>query len=144
MLDFTCYVHIPRINITGDDHLYIAGYKSGDDTGANVTFGRQSDTGTGSGLPSGSSQRKHPSSHRGTRARQLLLPASGGKERIGAFYCEAQKDGITERIPAIIMAANSKSSVVIIQLLYLWIYKTCTKIMGQISKYCTLFFSSFV
>ena len=76
-----------------------------------MTFGRQSSTDTGTGLPSGSNQRDHPSF--GSRARQLLLPASGGIERIGAFYCEAQKDGITERIPAIIMAANSKSSVVI-------------------------------
>ena len=111
MLDLTCFVSIPRISITGD--VFIGGY-SGDDTGDRLTFGRLSDTGTGSGLPSGSLQQDHL----GRRARQLLLPASGGIDRIGAFYCEAQKDGITERIPAIIMAANSKSSVVI-QLLYL-------------------------
>ena len=117
MLDFNCIVHIARIAITEDDND-IGGYKRGEDIGASVTFGRESDTGTGRDLPTGSSQQDHPTS--GSRTRLLLLPASGGIERIGAFYCQAQKGGITERIPAIIMAANSKSSVVI--QLYLWIY----------------------
>ena len=109
VLDVTCFVSSPRISTTA--YMFIGGYKSGDDTDAIVTFGRQSDTDTGTELPSGSRQRDHPNI--GSRARLLNLPKSGGIERIGALYCEAQKDGITERIPAIIMAANSKSSVVI-------------------------------
>ena len=137
VLDVTCFVSKPRISITGDNTLFIGGYKSGDDTDAIVPFGRQSDTGTGSGLPTDSRQED---SRTGGGNRLLRLPASGGIERIGAFYCEAQKDDIAERIPAIIMANNSKSSLVIIQLLCLWNYETCTQIMGQISKYCTFFF----
>ena len=111
MLDVTCFVSRPRISITGDTNLFIGGYKSGDDTDASVTFGRQRSTDTGTGLPSGSNQRDHPSF--GSRARQLLLPASGGIERIGAFKCEVEKEGLEHTIPAIIMADNSKSSVVI-------------------------------
>ena len=86
--------------------MLIGGYKSGADKDASVSFGRESDTGTGTGLPSGSSERNHPDPR--TFARQLLLPQSGGNQRIGAFYCQADKAGIEEKIVTTIMSRNSK------------------------------------
>ena len=106
-LDITCFVNKARITIDGDNNLYIGGYKSGDDTDATVTFGRLSVTANGvTGLPTGKEIQPHP--HVRT-AKKLLLPESDAATRIGAFYCEAQKDGnVNEKIPAIIMASNSK------------------------------------
>ncbi len=108
VLDFTCFNNNPRININGNNGLLIGGYKSGSDTDASVSFGRTSDTGTGNGLPTGSSERDHHA----TPARLLYMPNSGGVSRIGAFYTVAQKAGQTERITTIIMAQNSKGCTV--------------------------------
>ena len=96
-----------RIDINGDNGMLIGGYKGGLDTDAIVLFGRTSDTGTSNGLlalPSDSFERDHIS----ISARLLYMPQSGGVERIGAFYCEAHKGGVTERIDTIIMSASSK------------------------------------
>ena len=87
--------------------MFIGGFRSGDDTDATVTFGRTSDTGTSNGilaLPANSDEREH----RGTTASLLFMPQSGGVSRIGAFYCEANKNGVTERIHTIIMSTESK------------------------------------
>ena len=106
-LDFTCFVSKPRISITGANNLFIGGYISGDSNDdITVTFGRESDTGSGSELPLSSESIAHPNVY---NAMQLTMPMSGGVTRIGAFYCKAQKGNIIERIPAIIMASNSKS-----------------------------------
>ncbi|XP_072041905.1 uncharacterized protein [Amphiura filiformis] len=106
VLDITCFSNNARININGDDRMFIGGYKSGDDRDASISFGRTSDTGTGDGLPTGYSiNEEHPSPS--VSARRLLMPSSGGVERIGAFYCQAEKAGETERITTIIMAENS-------------------------------------
>ena len=83
--------------------MYIGGYKSGSDTSATVSFGRVTFTGTGEGLPDGDER-----DHLLTMATRKYLPASSGVQRIGAFYCEAEKDGIIERINTIIMAETSK------------------------------------
>ena len=83
---------------------FIGGYKSGGDTAAQVTFGRVSNTATGNGLP----QDSYKEDHRSTTARLLKQPISAGKQRIGAFYCNAQKGDVNENIAAIIMASNSK------------------------------------
>ena len=85
---------------------------SGSDKGASVSFGRESDTDTGTGLPSGSSQRNHPDSR--ISARQLLLPLSGGNQRVGAFYCQADKGGIGEKIVTTIMSKNSKHNLLLV------------------------------
>ena len=105
-LDFTCFINYPRININGNTDLFIGGYKSGADMDATVVFDRASNTGTGSGLPTGSQDKPHPSNS--VSATQLLMPQSGGIQRIGAFTCKATKGGLTERITTIIMADNSK------------------------------------
>ena len=102
----------PRIDINGDNDLFIGGYKSGGDTEATVTFGRLRVTANPvansvTGLPTGSNERQHPHV---TTAKQLLLPESGAAKRIGAFYCNAQKSGnVNEKIPTIIMASDSKT-----------------------------------
>ena len=110
-LDLTCFVSKPRISTTGANILYIGGYISGNDTDdITLTFGRESDTGTGSELPTSSQSISHPDVN---NAMKLKMPMSGGVTRIGAFYCKAQKGNVVERIPAIIMASSSKSLVVI-------------------------------
>ena len=106
-LDSTCFSASPRIDIDGDDNMLIGGYNSGDDTSASVSFERVFNTGTGSDLPTASQVRSHPSLP--NSATQLLMPQSGGKERIGVFKCIATKGGQTEEITTIIMADNSKS-----------------------------------
>ena len=112
-LDFTCFVNKPRINIEGNNGLFIGGYKSGDDTGATVTFGRESDTGTGTELPTSSTRGPHE--HLPAIASIFKMPSTGGVSRIGAFYCEAQRVNIVkERIPAMIMASNSKLTMIIL------------------------------
>ena len=113
-LDFTCFVSKPRINIEGNNGLFIGVFKSGDDTGADVTFGRESDTGTGTQLPTSSTQGP-PYGYRSAIASVCKMPSTGGVSRIGAFYCEAQRVNIVkERIPAIIMASNSKLTMIIL------------------------------
>ena len=86
--------------------MYIGGFKSGDDKSATVSFGRASFTGTGEGLSDGR-EYEHPAIS--VYATLKDMPASGGVQRIGAFYCEAEKDGEVKRIDTIIMAENSKS-----------------------------------
>ena len=86
--------------------MFIGGYKSGDDTSATVTFGRTSITGAFSGLPTGSSERNHV--YRSVHARLLDMPQS--ESRIGAFYCEANRNGVIEIINTIIMSTASKVS----------------------------------
>ena len=88
--------------------MFIGGYTSGDDTDAKESFERASDTGTGSGLPNGSQVIPHPTLW--ASVKQLLMPQSGGKQRIGTFNCLATKGGQTEMITTIIMADNSKLS----------------------------------
>ena len=85
--------------------MHIGGYKSGNDKSATVSFGRASFTDTGEGLPDGQ-EYEHP--HTAAFAQLKDMPASGGVQRIGAFYCEAQKFGRVERIDTIIMAETSK------------------------------------
>ncbi|XP_072042769.1 uncharacterized protein [Amphiura filiformis] len=98
VLDVTCFSPNPRININGDDGAFIRGFKSGGDQEASISFGRTLDTGTGNGLPTGS--------YIGISSR-LYMPSAGGVGRVGAFYCQADKNGATERINTIIMAENS-------------------------------------
>ena len=88
--------------------MYIAGYMSGNDSDASVSFERASNTGTGSDLPDGSYERSEPSLP--DAATQLRMPESGEKQRIGAFNCLATKYGQTEQITTIIMADNSKTT----------------------------------
>ena len=83
---------------------FIGGFKSGGDTGAQVTFGRVSNTATGIGLPPLS----YEEDHRHTTAQLLYMPVSAGKQRIGAFYCNARKGDVNENITAIMLASNSK------------------------------------
>ena len=83
--------------------MYIGGYKSGNDTHANVSFERVSDTGTGFGLPTGYESYDHL-----TIPARLLTMKSYIVERIGAFSCIANKNGVQENIITIIMAQNSK------------------------------------
>ena len=85
--------------------MLIGGYKSGSDKSAKVSFGRASPTGTGDSLPAGQ-EYEHPAQH--VDATLKDLPASGAEVRIGAFFCEALKDGEVERINTIIMAETSK------------------------------------
>ena len=105
-LDFTCLVNQSRIDLRAAQTkgYFFGGYKSGGDTEAQVTFGRVSDTGTGTGLPQDSNEADHSS----TTARLLYMPVSAGKHRIGAFYCNARKGDVSEKITAIIVASNSK------------------------------------
>ena len=85
--------------------MVIGGYKSGSDIDARVYFGRASFTDTGERLPGGG---EYPHSDRTVHAILKEMPASSGIQRIGAFYCQAEKDGEIERINTIIMAADSK------------------------------------
>ena len=85
--------------------MYIGGYKSGNDKSAAVSFGRASFTGTGEGLPDGD-EREHK--NKNVYATLKDMPSSGSVQRIGAFYCEAEKGGKIERIQTIIMATDSK------------------------------------
>ena len=92
--------------------MFIGGYNSGADIYASVSFGRESDTGTGTGLPSGSVQQNHPDTR--ISAKQLLLRQAGGNQRIGAFYCQADKGGIREKIVTTIMSKNSKHNLLLV------------------------------
>ncbi|XP_072041078.1 receptor-type tyrosine-protein phosphatase delta-like [Amphiura filiformis] len=103
-LDFTCQSRYSRIQIDGDGGQRIGGYKSGEDTDASVTFGRVLNTGTGIGNPTDSSVRDlHPE----VTARRFEMPVAGGLQRVGAFYCEAEKGNVTEKITNIVMSKNS-------------------------------------
>ena len=104
-LDFTCLSPKIYIDINGDDEMFIGGYKSGSDKLATVSFERASFTGTGEGLPDG---RQYEHQSQSVPATIKDLPNSSGVQRIGAFYCKAEKDGDVELIHTIIMAKNSK------------------------------------
>ena len=88
--------------------MFIGGYKSGIDKSATVSFGRASFTDTGEGLHDGSEREHSAKEVYGVYATIKDMPASIGLQRIGAFYCEAEKDGDVERINTIIMAKTSK------------------------------------
>ena len=92
--------------------MFIGGYKSGADTAASVSFGRASDTATGTNLPSGYTEKNHPDPR--VPAKQLLLPQSGGEQRIGAFYCQADNGRIREKIVTTIMSKNSKHNLLFV------------------------------
>ncbi|XP_072048531.1 uncharacterized protein [Amphiura filiformis] len=98
--DFTCLTNYPRTNAGAHNDQNIAGWKSGAETDATVNFTRAIDVGTGDGLPTGSSQKDHHA--HGSRVRILDMPVTGGIERIGAFNCEAEKNGDTHSITSII------------------------------------------
>ena len=90
--------------------MLIGGFKSGEDTGAFVSFGRTTNTGTSDGLrvPSSSNEENHHAP--GVSARLLKMPVRDGVERIGAFYCNAYKSSqppVTEKINTIIMSSRS-------------------------------------
>ena len=76
---------------------------SGNDTDATVSFDRASITGTGSWLPSGSETYDHHAV-----AARILKMNSDSVERIGAFSCMADKNGVQEIITTIIMTQYSK------------------------------------
>ncbi|XP_072041261.1 tyrosine-protein kinase receptor Tie-1-like [Amphiura filiformis] len=103
ILDVTCYSHHARIYITGDNDMFIGGYRSGSDTDALVSFGRKI-TGTGKQLPSTGRE----ADHRSASVRIFNMPSTGGKQRIGAFYCRVEKDETDEDIATLIMARNSE------------------------------------
>ena len=86
--------------------MFIGGYKSGSDKFATVFFGRASFTDTGEGLPLHGREHRHRVAE--VFAQRKHMPASNGVQRIGAFYCEAEKDGEIEQITTIIMAENSR------------------------------------
>ena len=71
--DFTCFLNVPLLNPSGNNGAYIGGYKGETAKGATVDFSRTVDLGTGNGLdlPTGSSQRTHPSKN--VEAEQLLI-----------------------------------------------------------------------
>ena len=83
--------------------MKIGGYKSGNDTDAIVSFERATETGTGSGLPTGYASYDHHAV-----SAKLLELTSYTVERIGAFTCIANKHGVQENITTIVMAQDSK------------------------------------
>ena len=103
--DFTCVSYRPLLTTDTQD-TYIGGYMSGFDVDADVDFSRVVETGTGSGLPPNAYPIDHPNF--GTYAKQLIMPASDGVERIGAFYCEGTQNRDTYYVPTIINSIFGK------------------------------------
>ncbi|XP_072048343.1 receptor-type tyrosine-protein phosphatase S-like [Amphiura filiformis] len=100
LLDFTCFSNFPLLNPEVSSNVYIGGYRSGNDLDANVDFSRVIDLGNGNGLqlPTGSTQKEHPSNG----ARLLEMPKTAGKERIGAFNCEAEKGSKMQNVTILV------------------------------------------
>ncbi len=95
--DFTCY------NPTTQH--YIGGYKSGSDTGANVSFERVLDTGSGSNLPTGGYVEDHDT----VSARRYFMPDSIGADRFGAYNCIfGLQDSV--KITTIVLRENGKGN----------------------------------
>ncbi|XP_038066583.1 angiopoietin-1 receptor-like [Patiria miniata] len=93
-VDFTCITK-PRIDIYSED-TYIAGYLHGGN--ATLSFARTTYTSFDNindqlGLPSVHYYLETHSSSTGGKISILLLPAPGGKTRIGAFACRAVMTG---------------------------------------------------
>ena len=106
--DFTCFLNVPLLNPGGNNGAYVGGYKSDSAKGAIVDFSRTVDLNTGNGLdlPTDSYQRTHPDKN--VEAKQLMMPATGGKERIGAFNCNAEKNGEVHNITIIVLNAYGR------------------------------------
>ena len=106
----TCFVSKSTVSSTADTIAQtIGGYKSGPERDFEVSFGRDTYTGTGSGLPTDKRVVDHSEGH--NVAELLELPGSTGKQRIGAFYCQMTKYGITEKIVAIVLSSTKSKCV---------------------------------
>ena len=106
----TCFVSKSTVSYTADTiSQTIGGFKSGPDINFEVVFGRETNTGTGTELPTDKREVDHSEGH--TVAELLVLPGSTGKQRIGAFYCQMTKYGITEKIVAIVLSSTKSKCV---------------------------------
>ena len=101
--DFTCF----NLELYANDDTpilhFIGGYKSGRDTGAEVSFERVLDTGSGSNLPTEGSARGHSS----VSARLYDVPDTLGAKRFGAYNCIFSSQE-TVKITTILLRGNGK------------------------------------
>ena len=112
MLDVTAFNLRPLLNYEFEK-TFFGGYKSSTDTDATITLGRAVDTGTGPDWPPFPFDSTLEPAAYGGRANRVMLPATIGLPRIGAFYVDAEKAGISHRMITITMASNSKYMVFI-------------------------------
>ncbi|XP_070563322.1 tyrosine-protein kinase receptor Tie-1-like [Ptychodera flava] len=102
-LDVTFFSQKATPSLNGN--LFIAGFSTSDaisTVGTSFIFDRILDTGTGSGLPAGSSQRDF-----NVYSRRLNLPPGAG--RPGAYYCAANANtGGTERLQTVLIVQEAE------------------------------------
>ena len=107
MLDVTVLNLRPLLNYDAEK-TFFGGYKSSTDLDATLTLGRAVDTGTGPDWPPFPFDSTLEPAALGGRASRVMLTATIGLSRVGAFYVDAEKAGISHRMITITMARSSK------------------------------------
>ncbi|XP_072016801.1 receptor-type tyrosine-protein phosphatase delta-like [Amphiura filiformis] len=108
ILDITGFNMMPMLP-EGED-TFFGGYKSSTDIDATILLGRDVYTGTGSYWPPYPfySQLDEPAGGSlAGRVTRIILPSRIGIERIGAFYINATKGGVSHRMITITMDSNA-------------------------------------
>ena len=108
-MDITAFNLRPLLNYEAE-RTFFGGYKSSTDIDATISLGRAVDTGTGPDWPPFPMDSTLEPAALGGRSSRVMLPATIGLSRVGAFYVDAEKEGISHRMITITMARNSKFS----------------------------------
>ena len=106
ILDITGFNLRPLLNEA--ESTFFGGYKSSTDIDATITLGRAVDTGTGPDWPPFPLDSTEEPAALGGKANRIMLPASVGLPRVGAFYIDAEKGSVSHRMVTITMALNGK------------------------------------
>ena len=107
ILDITAFNLRPLLNYEAEK-TFFGGYKSSTDIDATISLGRAVDTGTGQDWPPFPFDSTLEPAALGGRSSRLMLPATIGLSRVGAFYVDAEKGGIYHRMITITMARNGE------------------------------------
>ncbi|XP_072019232.1 phosphatidylinositol phosphatase PTPRQ-like [Amphiura filiformis] len=102
--DFTCIGYPPRVSSTNLTDVSLTAYLGGDDTTATtVSFNLGAITGASFTLPgttyNGNDTTQYEAWHE--------IPASSDKERVGAFKCTVQQDGMSTNVIVPIVSKNA-------------------------------------